>query len=64
LLLGGLLVNVLQIGGLAALARAIVDDFAINLAGCEVDETQDFPQRAAIRISNPDLCEPRAQGLL
>src|SRR5262250_2831844 len=43
LLLGGLLINVLQVGGLAAEARAIVDDLAIYLAGCEVDETQGFP---------------------
>src|SRR5581483_1244001 len=44
LLLGGLLVDVLQVGGLPAEARAIVDDLAVDLAGCEVDEAQDFLQ--------------------
>ena len=52
LLLGGLLINVLQVRGLAAKARTVVHDFAIDLAGCEVDKTQDFPQRADIRTSN------------
>src|SRR5690348_13882238 len=34
----------LKIGGLPAKARAIVHDLAIDLAGCEVDKAQDFPQ--------------------
>jgi hypothetical protein len=36
----------LQVRGLAAKARAIVDNFAVDLAGCEVDKAQDSPQRA------------------
>src|SRR6266536_1413737 len=51
LLLGSGLVNVLQVGGLAAQARAIVHDFAVDLAGCEVDKTQDSPQRADVSAS-------------
>src|SRR5580765_6197700 len=62
MLLGGLLVNVLQIGGLAAEARAVIHDFAINFAGCEVDETQDFPQSAAICASLPSLRHPVRMG--
>src|SRR5437899_3406615 len=51
LLLGSLLVDMLQVGGLAAKARAVIHDFAINLAGCEVDKAQDFPQRADVGAS-------------
>src|SRR5439155_5671178 len=51
LLLGSGLVNVLQVGGLAAKARAIVHDFAVDLAGCEVDKAQDSPQRADVSAS-------------
>src|SRR6185437_16433120 len=44
LLLSCCLINMLKIGGLPAKARAIVHDLAIDLAGCEVDKAQDFPQ--------------------
>ena len=44
LLLGGLLIDVLQVGGLATKPGAVIHDFAVNLAGCEVYETQTFPQ--------------------
>jgi hypothetical protein len=40
LLIRGFLVDHLQIRGLAAEAGAVVHDLAVNLAGCEVDETQ------------------------
>jgi hypothetical protein len=62
LLLGGGFVDVLQVGGLAAEARAVIHDLAINFAGCEVDETQDFPQRAAIYASLPSLRDPARMG--
>jgi hypothetical protein len=52
LLLGGLLENVLQVGGLATKARTVVHDFAVDLAGREVDKTQDFPQTADISTSS------------
>ncbi len=48
LLFGGLLVDVLQVRGLAAKARTVINDLAVNLAGCEVDETQDSPQMSDI----------------
>src|SRR5207249_6133143 len=44
LLFGGLLIDVLQVGGFATKPGAVVHDFAVNLAGCEVYETQTFPQ--------------------
>src|SRR5580704_10635246 len=44
LLLGGLLVDELKIRRLAAQPGAVVNDLAVDLAGCEVDETQDFPR--------------------
>ena len=44
LLVRGLLVNDLQVRGLAAQSGTVVHDLAVNLAGCEVDETQAFPQ--------------------
>jgi hypothetical protein len=44
LLFRGLLVDDLQVRGFAAQPGAVIHDFAIDLAGCEVDETQDFPQ--------------------
>jgi len=50
LLLGGLLVNVLEIGGLAAQARAVVDDFAIDFPGCKIDETQRLPSKLAADV--------------
>src|SRR5262249_48966201 len=37
---GGLLENTLQIGSLAAQPGAIVNDLAIDLAGCKIDEAQ------------------------
>ncbi len=40
LLLRSFLVNVLEIGGLAAQASAVVDDLAIDFPGREIDETQ------------------------
>jgi hypothetical protein len=40
LLLVGLLEDVLQIRRLAAKTRAVVHDFAVNLAGCEIDKAQ------------------------
>src|ERR1700727_377477 len=43
LLIRGFLVDHLQVRGLAAKSGTVVDDLAIDLAGCEVDETQDFP---------------------
>src|SRR5450755_2829661 len=47
LLLGrGFLVDDLQIRGLAAESGAIVHDFAVDLAGCEVDETQGLSSKA------------------
>jgi hypothetical protein len=57
LLFCGLLVNNLQVRGFAAQPGAVVHDFAIDLAGCEVDETQDFPQsRGSARL-------PRAKNI-
>jgi hypothetical protein len=46
LLFGCGLINVLQVGGLATKARAVVHDFAVDLAGREVDKAQDFPRTA------------------
>jgi hypothetical protein len=47
------LVNVLEVGGFPPKARAIVDDLAIDLAGCKIDKTQPNPQssRAKGRFS-------------
>src|SRR5579872_1003348 len=50
LLVRSFLVDHLQIRGLAAESGAIVDDLAVDLAGCEVDETQGFPQGAGIPL--------------
>jgi hypothetical protein len=36
----------LEVGSFAAETSAVVHDFTIDLAGCEVDETQGFPQKA------------------
>jgi hypothetical protein len=44
LLLGSFLIDVLQVGGLATKPGTVIHDFAVNLAGCEVYETQTFPQ--------------------
>src|SRR6185369_6976782 len=44
LLLGRLLVNVLQVGGFTTKPSAVIDDLAVDLAGCEIYETQTFPQ--------------------
>jgi hypothetical protein len=40
LFLVGLFKNVLQIGGFSAESRAVIDDFAVDLAGCEIDKAQ------------------------
>src|SRR5207245_9900934 len=43
LLFRGFLVDVLQIRGLAAQPGAVIHDLAVDLAGCKIDETQEFP---------------------
>src|SRR5579862_4269288 len=48
LLVRRFLINHLQIRGLAAESGAVIHDLAVNLSGCEVDETQDFPQMRAV----------------
>src|SRR5207245_11806859 len=52
LLLGGLLVDMLQVGGFAAKARAVIHNLAINLAGCEVDIDNDFAHMPDVRDVN------------
>ena len=47
LLVRSLLVDHLQIRGLAAESGAVIHDLAIDLSGCEVDETQGFPRKQA-----------------
>jgi hypothetical protein len=41
----GFLENPLKIGRLAAQAGSVIDDLAVDLSGCKVDETQRFPQK-------------------
>src|SRR5258708_9634255 len=38
----------LQVGSFSAQPGAVIHDLAIDLAGCEVDKTQDFPQKADV----------------
>jgi hypothetical protein len=45
----GFIVNALQIRRFTAQTGAVVDDFAIDLAGSEIDETQKSPQLAVAR---------------
>src|ERR1700722_12259876 len=63
LLFRGLLVDDLQIRGFTAQPGAVIHDFAIDLAGCEVDETQDFPQSRgaahSLRAKNIPVCATR-----
>ncbi len=58
LLFGCLLKNILKIGGLAAQPGAVINNLAIDLAGCKVDETQGFPQypNAGVRIISKRHC--------
>ena len=55
LLLGGLLIDVLQVGGFAAQSGPVVHDLAIYFTGCKVNETQRLSSGLAGRHSN--LCE-------
>jgi hypothetical protein len=54
LLLRGLLINDLQVRGFAAQSGAVVHDFAVDLAGCEVDETQELS--SIVRTAHPCGC--------
>ena len=61
LLVRGFLVDDLQIRGLAAESGAIVRDFAIDLAGCEIDKAQDSPHTADIGARLRSQRKPRAR---
>jgi hypothetical protein len=50
LLVRGFLVDDLQVRGFAAKSGAVVHDFAVDLAGCEVDETQGLSSKVQGRI--------------
>src|SRR5215472_14618917 len=64
LLICSLLIDHLQIRGLAAQSGAVIHDFTIDLAGCEVDETQGFPQmRAALRAASQQNTPVRGLGV-
>jgi hypothetical protein len=45
----GLVVNALQIRRFTAQTGTVIDDFAIDLAGGEIDETQKSPQLSVAR---------------
>jgi hypothetical protein len=45
----GLVVNALQVRRFTAQAWAVIDDFAVNLAGGEIDKTQKGPQLSVAR---------------
>src|SRR5438876_443454 len=42
LMVGGSLVNMLQVSGFATQAGAVIHDFAVNLASREIDKAQDL----------------------
>src|ERR1700724_3832638 len=64
LLFGSFLKDVLEISGFAAKPGAVVDDLAINLAGCKVDETQRLSSRHAAGAQKPELPHLVSFGLV